>query len=966
MNEAWLLVPILACAAGAVCAALHAVPAVHARVPAPAWGWVIALWSALAAGVLVWLGWGLGAPNGVLPPEAGGVLAGEVVRWEWGWAPAWGLSLSLRLDGLSLLMGLLVTGVGALVMGYAGHYMGHKPGAWRFFLYMALFEVSMLGVVLAGDLISLFVFWELTSITSFLLIAYDWKDEKARRGAFKALLVTGGGGVALLVGVLLIAGIVGGTGFDRVLASGDILRGHALYPLVLGLIALGACTKSAQVPFQSWLPDGMTAPTPASAYLHSATMVKAGVFLLARLHPALGGTDAWFWTFTSVGLATMVYGAVTGMRAHDLKALLAASTISQLGALTMLAGQGTPTAFKALAVGLLAHGLYKSALFMVVGIVDHETGTRDLRRLGGLAKAMPLTLGVAVLAGLSMAGLPPLMGYLAKDALVVSAAHNGEVPWATAWTTWIVIGGTMLAGALIAAQAGIVVWDTFLARRKDADLHGHDPHWGMLLGPGIPAVLGVVGALVALPTASALASAAGSAGFGQHVDVSLKFWKGFDTTKALGLIVMALSLVAFLARGPLGKLVPRMREMLLPGALAVTDAGAWAVTRIQNGQLSRYLLVMFTAAGGLVAWFGLPAWPGFEGLRWDEAWPGLRVGGCVLAGAAAVAVVFLRRDLFAILALGASGLGVSLLFLVQPAPDVALVMIVADVLTMVILVLALLRMPRECRRESDDLNSREPLWARWRDGVVAIAGGVGFALVTLAVTLDRPRESIVTPWYFEHSKVLVGASDVVGGILIDFRALDTLIEIAVFALAGVGVYALLRHASVKAKDVEPQKPVLAGGDVLDTPMVRLLAHGLLPLAIALAATHVLYGHAQPGDGFTAGVMLSLAVAFRHVVLGYERSVRSKPWLKPLALVGAGLTLALGTATTAFVMTGSFFTHINFGERWGVPLPYDFSLSTSFLFEAAIAIAVMGGGTLVIDTLSGPRASAGEGGSAWNS
>ncbi|MBX3391412.1 MAG: DUF4040 domain-containing protein [Phycisphaeraceae bacterium] len=958
MTPILVAIPLLLCLGGALCAALHAHGGVSRRASVVVWGWILAGWSAAATGVLAWIGWG---PGGVLE-------SGVIARASWSWVPAWDLCFSLRVDGLGLLMGLLVCGVGSLVMGYAGHYFSKKAGAWRFLLYMMLFQVSMLGVVLAGDLLTLFIFWELTSITSFLLIAYDTRDPKARRGALKALVVTGGGGVALFIGLLVIAWMVGGTDLDLVLSSGELVRGHDLYGVALGLVALGAFTKSAQVPFQGWLPDGMTAPTPASAYLHSATMVKAGVFLLARLHPALGHTAEWFWLLTSIGLVTMLHGGITGLRARDLKALLAASTIGQLGALTMLVGQGTATSFKALTVGLLAHGMYKSALFMVVGIVDHETGTRDLGRLGGLARAMPATLAIAILAGLSMAGLPPLFGYLAKDALVVSAAQASGVP---SWATWAIVGSVVVAGAMIAAQAGILVWDTFLARprseRAEDGVHPHDPPWGMLIGPGVPAVLGIIGAVVALPTASHLAASAGSAAFGSPVDVTLKFWKGFDATKALGVIAMVGALVVFLARRPLGRLIPRPPEVLFPGVMGAVDLAAYAVTRLQNGQLHRYLLVMFAAMAGLIVWRGLPPWPGLDRAGWEAPWPVLRVAGCVLAAGSALAVVFLKRDLFAILALGASGLGVSMLFLIQPAPDVALVMIVADVLTMVILVLALLRVPAWFRRQADRLDQVESPWAFRRDGVVAVLAGAGFAFLALFLTLDHPRESAVSPWYLQHSKTAVSASDVVAGILVDFRALDTLIEITVFALAGAGVYSLLRHASPAAGDRE----TIAArdtGSLLHTPLLRMLAQGILPLAIAVAATHIMYGHAQPGDGFTAGVILCLTVAFRHVVLGYERSRRSKPWLRPLRLVGAGLGLAIASATIAFLVNGSFFSHVNFGESLGIPLPRDVALTTSLLFDAAIAVAVMGGGTLVINTLSGPKgdAAVGEGGHAWKS
>jgi NADH:ubiquinone oxidoreductase subunit 5 (subunit L)/multisubunit Na+/H+ antiporter MnhA subunit len=348
--------------------------------------------------------------------------------------PAFGFRFSLTLDGLSALMALLVTGIGVLVVIYAGYYFGgshlspqaslpEREGSTdaRFFFYLLLFMAAMLGLVLAGDIITLFVFWEGTSITSFLLIAYKTKDEEARKGAFKALFITGGGGIALLAGLLFVSGLAGGaTDLAVILKSGDVIRTSPWYPVALGLIAFGAFAKSAQAPLHFWLPTAMSAPTPASAYLHSATMVKAGVYLLARLYPALGGTELWFWLLVSAGVLTMITGAIIGLRQIDLKAVLAYSTISQLGVLIMLIGLSTSEAFIALVIGILAHALYKGALFLVVGIVDHETGTRDLRKLGGIWRAMPATFIIGGMAALSMAGLPPLLGFLSKETLLAA------------------------------------------------------------------------------------------------------------------------------------------------------------------------------------------------------------------------------------------------------------------------------------------------------------------------------------------------------------------------------------------------------------------------------------------------------------------------------------------------------------------------------------------------------------------
>ena len=423
--------------------------------------------------------------------------AGAIFTWQWEWLPSLGLSLGFYVDDLSLFFGLLITFIGTLVIVYTGQYFKGDRGAWRFLTYLLLFMVSMLGIVMAGDVLTLFIFWEGTSILSFLLVAYKSDSKAARQGAFRALLITGGGGIALLIGALFLSYVAGGTDYTTILSSGDVLRSSEFYTVILVLIALGAFTKSAQFPFHFWLPGAMSAPTPASAYLHSATMVKAGIYLLARLNPALGFTESWFWLLTITGGITMVTGAYLGLKQNDLKGLLAYSTISQLGILVMLIGQDIAIAYKALVVGILAHALYKSALFLVAGIVDHETGTRDMRRLGGLAKVMPFTFIAALLAALSMAGLPPMFGFLAKETLLATTmgVHPSLTPFAAELIRW----SAVVAGALMLAQAGLLIWETFLGKAKDPTVQGHEAPIPMWLAPAIPAALSIILAIIPGP-----------------------------------------------------------------------------------------------------------------------------------------------------------------------------------------------------------------------------------------------------------------------------------------------------------------------------------------------------------------------------------------------------------------------------------------------------------------------------------
>ncbi|NJM42234.1 MAG: DUF4040 domain-containing protein [Anaerolineae bacterium] len=586
------------------------------------------------------------------------------------------------------------------------------------------FTLAMLGLVLAGDIITLFVFWEGTSITSFLLVGYKYKLESARRGAFKALFVTGGGGIALMAGLLFAANIAGSSDLAQILTSGEALRASPLYPVMLGLIALGAFTKSAQFPAHFWLPNAMSAPTPASAFLHSATMVKAGIYLMARLYPALGGTESWFWLLSGAGLLTMFTGAVIGLRQNDLKGLLAYSTISQLGALMMLIGQSTSEAFKALIVGILAHALYKATLFLIAGIVDHGTGTRDLRDFAkmSLHKAMPIATAIGCLAALSMAGLPPLFGFLAKETLL-AAATTPDLPFLASVVFPVI---AVIVGALMLVQAGIFVIDTFFGQDglkasptalgivagkvpRTSEVRGtlsHEAPLGMLLAPAILAVLSLVFALVpsiTSPTDSPLAQFAAMAAadaYGDKVKVNLALFTGFNTALALSGVAIAIGSVIFAVRNrwlnrEAYEIEPKFNvRHIYTATLGGLDRMAFIATRLQGGSLRSYLAIMLVATGVLVAVFGRLPIGNLTRFSFDQL-SLLRAFSLLLVVAASAASVIMKRDLLAILALGASGLAMALLIALEPSPDVALVQIVVDILTTLLLLFALLKLPKD-------------------------------------------------------------------------------------------------------------------------------------------------------------------------------------------------------------------------------------------------------------------------------
>lgn len=959
-----LIFPLLLIASGVSLALLLR----RARLTNPQAGWLLAIFP-FAAFLTLLIAYGQAHPQTFSIP----------------WIPALGLNFSLYLDGLSALFGLLITGIGTLIVIYTGYYFdsplapvprrggegnaGEKvPIEFRFFTYILLFTLAMLGLVLAGDLITLFVFWEGTSITSFLLIGYKYKDEAARKGAFKSLFITGGGGIGLLAGFLFVIHLSGGADFQTVLASREILTTSPLYPVLFSLIALGAFTKSAQFPAHIWLPEAMTAPTPASAFLHSATMVKAGVYLLARLNPALGNTDLWFWTLSLFGLITMLVGAYLGTKQNDLKPLLAYSTISQLGALTGLIGQDTEIAFKALVISILAHALYKSALFMSAGIIDHETGTRDLRKLGGLRRQMPIMFGIVTIAALSMAGLPPLFGFLAKETLLASATHP-SLPDSISTVFSLT---AVLAGALILFQAAIFIWGVFLGQPADPKhpAHGHDPKPGFWLPPALPALLSLlIGVTPVEPAflANLLAEAA-KAAYGDKVKVSLALWTGINVPLILSFLAVSLGLALFWQRNRirpvLMALLPNLTvNALFDGTIGGLDRLSKMATRLQGGRLRVYLSVILLSLAGLVLLFnGLPGLllrnPSLNltGLN------GLRLFATITMATSALLSVFLRRDLHAILAVGVVGLAVAVWMALEPAPDVALVQVVVDILSTVILILSLNLIPRPLRLRAMEFTHKQSRPGLFRDALVAGLVGLVMTAVTLTALETRPRLSVVTPFYAQNAKPLTGAKDIVGSIVVDFRATDTLMEILVFALAGLGIYTLLHYATRKpgVHSREPVVPALPPHTPLGvhnlptSPFLHILAYAILPLAFILGITHMMYGHDQPGDGFTAGVIISLAIALWYMLFGYYETRRKLAWLNRNTMIAIGLSLAALNALGGLIFGGGLLAPVNYGKMLGLPLPPGFALTNSFMFEVAICLTVMGAATLILDNLGHPR------------
>jgi multicomponent Na+:H+ antiporter subunit A len=710
------------------------------------------------------------------------ITNGEALTSSRDWVPSLGVNFSFYADGLGLLFALLISGIGALVLVYSGSYLGGHPHLGRFCAFILLFMASMLGLVLADDVITLFVFWELTSVSSYLLIGFDHERQEARRAALQALLVTGVGGLALLAGLLLLAQAGASAELSILIGRGELVRDDPLYLAILLLVLSGAFTKSAQVPFHFWLPNAMEAPTPVSAYLHSATMVKAGVYLLARLSPVLGGTDTWLWVVTGVGAATMVIGAHLALQQNDLKRLLAYSTVSVLGMLTMLLGLGEPLAVEAAVVILLGHALYKGALFLVAGAVDHETGDREVDRLGGLFRVMPVTGSAAVLAALSMAGLPPLFGFIGKESLYEAALH--------APASLALVLASLVASALLVASAGNAGLRPFIGAAKASPREVHEAPLGLWAPPMVLAALGLTLGLAPGIVDGRLLSPATEAVLGQPTTVDLSLWHGLNRALGLSAVTVMVGLAAYMGYAAYRDAGLRLAAFARLGADQLYDLSldglnwlARAQTRaLQSGYLRFYLLTIVAATVAVVSYAFLDR-GGLDGLAvgGDVRFYEVAVVAMILAGAL-LAVLTISR-LAALAALGVVGYGIGLVYLLFGAPDLAMAQILVESLIVILFVLVFYHLPRFAKL------SAAP--ARARDVAVALAAGLLMTGLVLVAT-NTERETRLSDYYAETGQPEAHGRNIVNVILVDFRALDTLGEITVLAVAGIGVFALLK------------------------------------------------------------------------------------------------------------------------------------------------------------------------------
>jgi multicomponent Na+:H+ antiporter subunit A len=747
------------------------------RITGRAAGWIFAV---LPAGLAVYFATHIGA-----------IEAGQTVSVTYEWVPALGISLSFYLDGLSLLFALLIAGIGALIVIYSGGYLEGHPQLGLFFAFILTFMGSMLGLVMADNAITLFVFWELTSLSSYFLIGFDHEREIARSSALQALLVTGLGGLALLAGLLLLGQVDGGLEISAWLGQGGTVQSHALYPLILLLVLCGAFTKSAQAPFHFWLPSAMEAPTPVSAYLHSATMVNAGIYLLARLNPILGGTHLWIYAVTVTGGITMLMGAMQALQQTDMKRILAYSTVSVLGTLTLLLGLGSEQAIKAAMVLLLAHALYKAAMFLVAGAVDHGTGVRDINRLSGLRHAMPMVALAASVAALSMAGLPPLFGFIGKEMLYQAALETQP-------TRLLLIAVAVLTSMLLVAVAWIVGVRPFIGEKITTPKDPHDPPVSLWIGPGLLAGLGLLFGLLPDLLERSILSPSVEAVLGRPSAMDLALWHGLNPGLALSAVTFAGGAGIYAGRNVLLATASRVATVTRWGPAAWYDVTLIGLNRVALAQTrllqSGYLRVYLLTVVGIIAVLG-----GYTLIRgaqvvgpaagFDIRFYELVLAVIMLLGAVVTARA--RSVLHSVVALGAVGYCVALIFVLFGAPDLGMTQFLIETLMVLLFVIVFYRMPRFKRLSSTGVRLRDVF-------VATLAGGLITALVLRATAVQWYPS--VSTYFAEHSYPLAHGRNIVNVILVDFRALDTLGEITVLAVAGAGVYALLKLRPQKKED----------------------------------------------------------------------------------------------------------------------------------------------------------------------
>ncbi|GIB80690.1 NADH dehydrogenase, putative [Vibrio cholerae] len=834
--------------------------------------------------------------------------------WQVAWVPGLDINLTFRLDGLSFLFASLITGIGALIQIYAFAYMKEKVARFSFHLYLTLFMLSMLGVVVSDNILLLFIFWELTTITSYLLIGFNHDKALSRKNALQSLLVTGAGGLALLAGLILLGLMTNSYQLSVIIEQADHIAHHPWFMPSLILVLLGAFTKSAQFPFHFWLPNAMAAPTPVSAYLHSATMVKAGIYLLARLSPVYASSDFWFYCLIIVGAVTALWCALLAFKQTDLKLMLAYSTNAALGKLTLLLGLGTEAALTAAILFIFAHSFYKAALFMVVGNIDKATGTRELEKLGNLKSVLLLSLIAAVIAALSKSGVAPMLGFLSKEYMYKSSVESG-----IAWISLILL----LVNALMVALAIALLYKPFFGQATKESA-SHPPKaieqkkslWLPAMVLALASFLLPVFALdwinqhLVIPAVMAIDSS--------RIPQAAKLWHGFNIPLALSGITLLLGVVLYLSYETLATWLARLVKPL-PKAEQIFDAvlaylatlASWQTQMLQQKRSSGYMLLFFTVLALMLLYQPLPLPATFSASLFDVHFYEVAIALALIASA--LLCVLSTSRLLSVLALGMAGFMTTLVFMIYSAPDVAKTLLLVETLMVVFVVLLMRHMPYL------STVARHSVSRRTLNAVIASVIGASVTLILINITA-HPIDTTLSDYFAQQSVPGGHGRNIVNVILVDFRAFDTLGEVIVVVMASLVAISLLPK-----RTEQPQK--------IHSLIFATTAHIVTALMLMFSLYLLLRGHNAPGGGFIGAL---IAVIGFSLLLFAEspQYVRDRLHFSPLNIALFGILLSFMAGTMSVAVGLPFLT----GLWWKEILPF----GTPLLFDVGIYLAIIGG------------------------
>ncbi|MFW1735271.1 monovalent cation/H+ antiporter subunit A [Acinetobacter sp. ULE_I001] len=889
----------------------------------------------------------------LLLTQAKTVLSGQAVLEQWQWLPQIGIDFSFRLDALSLIFSLLITGIGTLIYIYAYYYLNPKNSLSKLYALLMLFMAAMLGISLSNNLIILLVFWELTSISSFLLVGYWSNYDAAQRGARMALTITGMGGLAMLGGFILIGQIAGTYQIDQLTMMASTIQNSGLFVPALLLILLGAFTKSAQFPFHFWLPNAMAAPTPVSAYLHSATMVKAGIFLVARLLPIFVGSTLFHNLVTTIGLLTLCMAAFFAIFKEDLKGLLAYSTISHLGLIMCLLGIGSPLAVAAAVFHIINHATFKAALFMLAGIIDHESGTRDLRKLSGLWQFLPFTATLTMITAASMAGVPLTNGFISKEMFFTELLAN-------------LSGGYVVLAAIIATLAGLfaVAYSVRLVHgvffdgdvgRDVPNKNAHEPPIGMRIPAIILATLCIlVGIIPALLVENIVnAGTRASTQIASFEGVHLAIWHGFNLPLLMSAIALIGGVIFYFAMAKGGRireidLDPRLGRF--QGKLLFEDflKNLLLISRkikkkTETGSLQNYLLWILALSIAVVA-TPLINQNLTTGTRELTHAPFTAIVLWLLLFSACWMMLWFHHErIKAVLISGAIGLVVTMIFITLSAPDLALTQITVDVVTTVLLLMSLSLLPQLTPYESSQTR-------RWRDAIIAIGGGIGIGWITWLI-MTRDHNSI--SWFFVQQSIpLGGGSNIVNVILVDFRGFDTFGEIAVLGIAAIGALCMMDGMRAHGTTITQGLSYRFNPSPL---MFRMTASWVLPVALVVSLYIFLRGHNYPGGGFIAGLITSMALVIQYIAMGQdhaEKMLRAQSGRLYEIWIGLGLIIAGISGLASWFWARPFLTSAHVYVESGLFGKFHFASAAGF--DLGVYVTVVGAAMLLISVLGDSR------------